>query len=180
MIIYILEKKSYIKLVLISIASAYAIYLSIKFGHETIRSLRIPFLVYQIKQHGAFLIWNSFLSYETNIVQFLFGHGIGIVSRGAQILGNYSILNGSCESYVLRIYFEIGIIGLIFMLYIYLKSTVNLLKIPKYRYLGLILVAQITNIATTPSFYSFVISFFYYGIIMFGFMTDGKKNKANL
>jgi hypothetical protein len=131
-----------------------------------------------ITTSSRFLIWKSFIFYDTNFFQFLFGHGLGVLSRGAQIIGNYEILNGSTESFLIHIYFEIGIIGFCLFLYIYIKSLINLLSHKEYRYFGFILFAFFGNIAFVPTFYAFNTAFYYWAIILFG-IALGKQKKSN-
>tara|TARA_Y100001980_G_C14546338_1_gene326364 strand:+ start:248 stop:1051 length:804 start_codon:yes stop_codon:yes gene_type:complete len=128
------------------------------------RVFELFFLLFDLENSYTFSVWESFLSYDTSVFNKIFGNGIGVLSRGAQSLGNYLILNGSAESFILQIFFEIGFVGLILFLLLYISAVRGyniLFSQKKYRNL---LLAFLPCMFFTPAFYGltsmFVLSFF--------------------
>ena len=130
------------------------------------RILEIIYLIQNISKYDTFNIWMNFLFYPSTIFQILFGHGLGIMGRASQMIGDYSILNGSTESFILQIYFEIGLVGLILFLLLFFLSIYNFYsikekKIQEYYFL---MISIIPCMLGTPAFYSitsgFILSFF--------------------
>lgn len=128
------------------------------------RAFEIIHILANLESHVTFLIWMDFINYDTSLSQFLFGHGIGLVSRASQMIGEYKILNGSTESFLLQQYFEIGLIGLLIFLSVYVKAIINFYKIYKYRKYSVLLISFLPSLLGTPAFYgltcNFILSFF--------------------
>jgi hypothetical protein len=128
------------------------------------RAFEIIYILAHLKSHVTFLVWMDFINYDTSLSQFLFGHGIGLISRASQMIGEYQILNGSAESFLLQLYFEIGLIGLLIFLSVYIKSIINFYKIDKYKQYSILLISFLPSLLGTPAFYgltnNFILAFF--------------------
>lgn len=128
------------------------------------RAFEIIYILANLESHVTFLIWMDFINYDTSLAQFLFGHGIGLVSRASQMIGEYKILNGSTESFLLQLYFEIGLIGLLIFLSVYIKAIINFYKINAYRKYSILLISFLPCLLGTPAFYgltsNFILAFF--------------------
>lgn len=128
------------------------------------RAFEIIYILADLESHVTFLIWMDFINYDTSLAQFLFGHGIGLVSRASQMIGEYEILNGSTESFLLQLYFEIGLIGLLIFLSVYIKAIINFYKINAYRKYSILLISFLPCLLGTPAFYgltsNFILAFF--------------------
>jgi hypothetical protein len=149
----------------------------IDFNNDTLSrySMIITRLI-NLEEYSTFLIWYSFITFETNISQFLFGHGLGIISTASQQIYDYKILNGSTESFLLQIYFEMGIVGLFLFLFLFIKSIYNFLKSNDYRYIAYILLGLSISLLGTPAFYGFFTSFIFYSFIVFGYLLKHTRN----
>lgn len=128
------------------------------------RAFEIIYILANLESHVTFIIWMDFINYDTSLAQFLFGHGIGLVSRASQMIGDYEILNGSTESFLLQLYFEIGLIGLLIFLSVYIKAIINFYKINAYRKYSILLISFLPSLLGTPAFYgltsNFILAFF--------------------
>lgn len=128
------------------------------------RAFEIIYILADLESHVTFLVWMDFINYDTSVSQFLFGHGIGLISRASQMIGDYVILNGSAESFFLQLYFEIGIVGLIIFLSLYIKAIINFYKIDAYRKYSVLLISFLPSLLGTPAFYgltsNFILAFF--------------------
>ncbi len=128
------------------------------------RAFEIIYILADLESHVTFIIWMNFINYDTSLVQFLFGHGIGLISRTSQMIGEYEILNGSTESFLLQLYFEIGLIGLLIFLSVYIKAIINFYKIDGYRKYSILLISFLPSLLGTPAFYgltsNFILAFF--------------------
>jgi hypothetical protein len=132
-----------------------------------------------MSEYMTFLVWYSFVTYETSTIQFLFGHGLGVITASSQLLYEYKILNGSAESYLIQLYFETGIIGLLLFLYLYIKSILNFLQSKSNKQFAFILIALSISLIGTPSFFGFINSLCFYSIIIFGFLHNKKEYQCN-
>ncbi|MFK7779734.1 MAG: hypothetical protein QM490_01180 [Candidatus Gracilibacteria bacterium] len=143
---------------------------------NTNRAFEIFNILLNITQHVTFLVWMDFLNYDTTFLQVIFGHGLGLVSRAAQSYGNYHILNGSAESFLLQIYFEIGLVGLILFLILFINAFIKYIKLKQYKHYAVLLISLFPCLLGTPAFYGltsgFILSFF---IVASVFVS--KKNK---
>jgi hypothetical protein len=151
---------------------------AVLFSEEN-RAFEIFHILANIKDHVTFQVWMDYLSYQTNFMQFLFGHGIGLVSRAAQSIGGYAILNGSVESFLLQLYFEIGFIGILIFTVFYLKSVLNYLRSKAYRNYGLMLFSFSVAILGTPAFYGFTSSLLLSFFIIFGYFINLECSDEN-
>ncbi len=128
------------------------------------RAFEIIYILSNLESHVTFIIWMNFINYDTSLAQFLFGHGIGLISRASQMIGEYQILNGSAESFLLQLYFEIGLIGLLIFLSVYIKAIINFYKIGAYRKYSILLISFLPSLLGTPAFYgltsNFILAFF--------------------
>lgn len=124
---------------------------------------------------GSFEIWTKYI-YHNSVFELLFGRGLGVTERLVGVLtGNWM---PETESFILKIYYEMGIIGLISLLIIYLKSMYNAItgKCPYDKVIFSFLLSFISNLIATPSFGGLTMSFIVWPIILFPLFT----NKAAL
>lgn len=120
-----------------------------------------------ISEYNTFQIWISYLQYPTDIFQFLFGHGLGVVGDAAQSLYDYRILTGSTESFLIQLYFESGIILTLAFTLFYFKCVLKCYLNKEIRPFATILVASFFVILSTPAFYGFVNSFWLWSILIY-------------
>lgn len=130
-----------------------------------------------LSDYLTFQIWLSFVTFPSDLIQVLFGHGLGIVSRGAQILYEYSILNGSAESFFVQLYFETGVVGLLIFCVVY-GIAIRRIARTKYRFLAYILLALLSNLIGTPAYYGYTISFFVSFLIVFSLLHRASAGKT--
>lgn len=178
--IFLYSIKNILQLIL-SIILLFGVFILLQsLGNETFnRLLMIGNTVNNIEEYGTFLIWVSFIFYETEFLQFLFGHGFGVITTAAQSFYSYQILNGSAESFILQLYFETGIIGVCFFLYLYIKSIFNFYN-SKYRPYAYILISLSVSLLGTPAFFGFTMSFIMYFFIVYGYLITTNKNRKYL
>ena len=69
-----------------------------------------------LNEYATFLIWMDFILFPSDLTQILFGHGVGVMGNAAQTQYDYKILNGSTESFIVQIYFETGLVGIVMFL----------------------------------------------------------------
>jgi len=128
------------------------------------RAFEIIYILADLKSYVTFLIWIDFINYDTSLAQFLFGHGIGLISRASQMIGEYQILNGSAESFLLQLYFETGLIGFLIFLSVYIKAIINFYTTDAYRKYSILLISFLPSLIGTPAFYgltsNFILAFF--------------------
>ena len=130
------------------------------------RLVALPQQLLQISTYGTFLIWKSFIFYESTFVNFLIGHGVGVLSTASQSMFMYKILGGSAESFLVQLYFEAGILGVFLFLIFYLAS-VRRLNLQGNKRLSAICAAMLVNMAFTPAFYGFTLSTICYLILFY-------------
>ena len=137
------------------------------------RILNLPKLLSNIENYESFKIWYYYFKENDEFITIILGKGIGSLSRAYEMI--ISPLFISSESYLVQLYYESGIVGILVFCFIYLKSIINLYKDEKTKYLSYILIAFISNILASPAFYGYSTSFLIYPIIVFGIL----KNKTN-
>lgn len=125
---------------------------------------------------GSFEIWMSFVSYK-NWFAFLFGNGIGVTERLVGVLlGKWM---PETESYLIKLYYEMGLLGLSSFLLIYLKAIYNCLyeRSPNGKENLAFLIAFLSNLIATPSFAGLTMSFVAWPFILIPLFVNG-KNKS--
>ena len=119
-----------------------------------------------------FFAYTYYLKFDS-IESFLFGHGIGKLSRGAEIINFNSFI--SSESYFIQIFYETGIVGFLFIFLFFIKT---LLK----SYNPLLVISLIIISFLTPSLYGFTSSFIVYFLIFinYKFKNENKRSYISL
>ena len=132
------------------------------------RFLRLPVILANIGEYSTFHIWYKFISFADDIWRMLLGHGLGVLTSASQQLHQYNIFNGSAESFLIHIYFEGGLIGLILWGWMIMRSIINYRKHKEYYKYFYISVAILVNALFTPSLLGFVVSFMFYPYLIGG------------
>ena len=149
---------------------------------ETIQRIIIVFNVVSFSDISVVSIWGFFFESFDTTLKIIFGQGLGLLSSYSQLTFGYKILNGSSESYLLQLFYEIGLIGL-FIWLTFFKISINKLKSQsELRDYAFVLIALFLNLLFTPSFYGLIISFFFYPFIIIGYFkhtyNSGVENKS--
>ena len=117
-----------------------------------------------ISQHATYQAWFKVLAYDSDIWNIFFGNGIGALSRAAMESHSLKFPFSAAEGFLLQIFFEIGLIGLIFFLLSI--SFFIILQIKKSDFSSFALtMGVLINMMVSPSFYGFGFSFFAYYIL---------------
>jgi hypothetical protein len=119
------------------------------------RILDIPMKIVNLDSYLTFQIWCDYVLYPSSLEETLFGRGIGVMSTSSQTINNYKILVGSTESFLVQLYFEIGIFGLLLFLFMYTLPPLKLILNNRMKPLALSLLALLSNMAFSPAFYGF-------------------------
>ncbi len=119
------------------------------------RILDIPMKVVNLESYITFQIWRDYVLYPSSLEEILFGRGLGVMSTSSQTINGYKILVGSTESFLVQLYFEIGVIGLLFFLFMYILPPLKLFLNKRNKPLSISLLALLSNMAFSPAFYGF-------------------------
>ncbi len=133
--------------------------------------------LYNPEKYPAYNIWKDSIIYGLKFPEIFFGQGLGIFSRGSQIIFNHSLLHGSTESYFIQVFVETGILGLFFLLGILVVSIFRLWRFE--RSYAAILVALSSVGLFTPALYGYISGFYYYFFIVLG-ICSGVNEKTSL
>ena len=136
--------------------------LTSEFWSETIpglhRIIMIPKLILNPSQYSAFDTWLDGVSFSTNSVQVVLGNGLGFASRSGQAMGGYSVLDGSTESFLIQLYLEAGIVGLVFFS---LYNGWLILKYQGNKTFRCLLFATLVVALVTPALYGLPVTLLY-------------------
>tara|TARA_B110000879_G_C11184113_1_gene520282 strand:- start:4519 stop:5598 length:1080 start_codon:yes stop_codon:yes gene_type:complete len=142
----------------------FRIYLDI----ETLeRFTQIGTRIFFLSEYGTFQIWMNFLNYPSSVFQELFGHGLGVLNTSAQNLYDYKILTGSAESFLVQLYFETGLVGLLTFLLFYILIVIKCFLNSYIKPVGYVLVGSLVIMIGTPAFFGFVNSFWMWGLLIY-------------
>ena len=130
------------------------------------RFLRFPQTILYISSYVTFMVWESFLTYNTSITSLILGNGIGSLATSSQTFFEYKILGGSAESFLVQLYFETGLVGIVSFLFFYIKKTIYVGKSVDRR-LGAGCIALLFNMAFTPAFFGFTLACIGYLMLFF-------------
>ncbi len=137
--------------------------INLRTGIDTFdRVLDLPLKLLKISEYETFIIWKQFIIYPSGLEQVLFGHGVGVVSNFSQTFNDYKLFNGSTESFLIQVYFESGMIGLILFMVMFLYPSIRIIKIQKYRAFSCSMIALLSNMAFTPAFYGLTAASLFY------------------
>lgn len=119
-----------------------------------------------------YFAYTYYLKFDS-IESFLFGNGIGALSRGAEIINSNSFI--SSESYFIQIFFETGLLGFLIIFLFFLKT---LLKSNK----PLLIISLIIISFLTPSLYGYTSSFIVYFLMFmsYKFKNENKRSYISL
>lgn len=118
------------------------------------RVIQILYFAENFEQYSAYNIWKDSIGYIDDFLGFISGKGIGVFSRGGQVLANYELLHGSTESYFIQILVETGIVG--FVLLFSLVATSFFKMYPRDKVMACNLVAIAVVGVFTPAPYGYV------------------------
>ena len=107
------------------------------------------------------------LEYGSTYPNFLFGQGIGVFSRGSQLLYDYSLLYGSTESFFIQMFVEIGVFGVVIFGLVLIKAFLGLLSYS--RYFASMLASMCIVGMFTPALYGYTAGLCFYFLIILGF-----------
>ncbi len=118
------------------------------------RILQLTYFLENYEQYSAYIIWMDSIKYVDNTVNLIAGKGLGVFSRGGQVIADYEILHGSTESFFIQLYVEVGIVGLSSFLVLAIWSYSRLLFIDKTAACALVAICAVGLF--TPAPYGFV------------------------
>lgn len=132
------------------------------------RITKVFFYIQNIKEYSAFNIWVTSFSYVFDDFGYFFGRGIGVFSRGSQLMLDYQIntsaasalTTGSTESFIIQIIVELGFIGALLWLIAFISSIRGIVESKGSRnaLISGILLSIFSVSFFTPALYGFVIS----------------------
>ncbi|MDC3390675.1 hypothetical protein OAX32_04120, partial [Flavobacteriales bacterium] len=111
--------------------------------------------------------YSYFLTYD-NFPAFMLGNGVGKLSRGAEMFSKSNEIFQSSESFIIQLYYEIGIIGLFIFLLLMTKIFRNLKNKEVF---FVILILSIF----TPSLYGYGSAFFFYYFLFLNYSYESVK-----
>lgn len=114
-----------------------------------------------------FQSYSYFLTYD-NFPTFMLGNGVGKLSRGAEMFSKSNEIFQSSESFIIQLYYEIGIIGLFIFLLLMTKIFRNLKNKEVF---FVILILSIF----TPSLYGYGSAFFFYYFLFLNYSYESVK-----
>lgn len=138
------------------------------------RVFEIFFFLENIESYSAFKIWADSLMYAIEFPEVIFGHGIGVFSRGSQSLLDYTLIHGSTESFFIQVLAEIGVIGLLLLFALIFQSA------REYYYYNQNLMGIMGAFVLvgffTPALYGYTIGILFYFILLLPLIS----NKSSL
>jgi hypothetical protein len=168
-------------LILLGVISfAIPIVMNVRTGIDTFdRVLDLPMKLLDLENYMTFQIWKQFILYPSDFLQVLFGRGVGVMSNFSQTFNNYQMFNGSTESFLIQLYFELGLIGLFIFLFVFIYPAFKVLRVSQYRPLAYCCLALLSNMAFTPAFYGFAAAslfYFAYSICLYEMASEKFSN----
>lgn len=118
------------------------------------RVIQILYFAENFEQYSAYIIWKDSINYIDDFVGFISGKGIGVFSRGGQVLANYEVLHGSTESYFIQILVETGIVGFVLLFSLVITSFLKMYPRDKVMACNLVAIAVVG--VFTPAPYGYV------------------------
>lgn len=106
-------------------------------------------------------IWMNVLDETQSVWQLLLGHGVGTAER--LLFNRYQYGADSTESYVLKLYYEVGLVGLGWFLAVYLTAIKQAARMREN--VRPIFWGFLTNLLFVPAFSGIFISFFFSAFI---------------
>jgi len=136
------------------------------------RILQLMLFFTNYEQYPAYIIWSESFLYVNDFYSFILGKGIGVFSRGGQVLADYRILYGSTESFFIQLYVEIGFVGLGLFLVMTMQAYFRLLTIDKSLACSLAAICSVGLF--TPAPYGFVCGLLIHFCLVSGICLDVK------
>lgn len=127
--------------------------------------------------------FKSFFSHE-HLYHIIFGKGIGIADRLVEVVMDNkppdNWIAGS-ESYLLKVFLELGVIGFLLFVIVYAQSMFYSYKSKKKQgyILFVILAGIVSNLMLTPSFTGLTMSFILWPFILYPILTGNNRNYAS-
>ncbi len=133
--------------------------------------------ILDLKDSDRMYAWLIYIDDFKTWDSILLGNGLGLLSRGAELLYYSTDMSVSSESYIIQIYYELGLLGIILFTALIIKSFyVQYLNKDNY-YISIAIVTIFVNLIVAPAFYGFTTSFFYYYFIMQSYGSNLKENE---
>lgn len=140
------------------------ILLVIGFPYFFERILYIQKYIIDIESYSAYIIWKESIFFPESIANMIIGNGLGLFSRGSQSLLGYQVLSGSTESYLIQIYLETGLIGLLLFLLAFIHALYKSMVMKKEIF-SILLSFFVVGIFT-PAIYGFSVGFFFTAVLV--------------
>lgn len=137
---------------------------AVVFSEQLGRVFEIFFFLGNIESYSAFKIWADSLAFALGFPEVFFGHGVGVFSRGAQSVLDYTLIHGSTESFFIQILAELGVLGLLLLFILIFKS----LKVYYFynRNLMGIMGAFVIVGFFTPAMYGYTVGAIFYYVLL--------------
>lgn len=131
------------------------------------RIFNIGMIVSNFSNSSRVESYSYFLTYK-NFPTLMLGNGIGKLSRGAEVFSISNEIFYSSESFIIQLYYEIGIIGLFIFILLMTKIFRNL---KNKNVFFIILILSIF----TPSLYGYAPAFFFYYFLFLNYSYESVK-----
>lgn len=146
---------------------------ALAFREQLGRVFEIFAFLENIESYSAYKIWTESIVYAINFPEVIFGHGIGVFSRGAQSLLDYTLIYGSTESFFIQVLAEIGVIGLLLLFTLIFQSAREYYNYNQ-KLMGVLGAFVIVGFFT-PALYGYTIGVIFYFILLLPLIS----NKSN-
>ncbi|QYJ95159.1 hypothetical protein [Shewanella spartinae] len=137
------------------------------------RVIQIFEFISEPEKYSAYVIWRDSFLYGVEFPEALFGRGIGVFSRGSQMLFDYVLLFGSAESFFIQILVELGVFGLVLftlLLFVSLSSLLAHERVIFSSLCGFIVVGLFS-----PAIYGYSVGVCFYFCLVLGFLVRNKE-----
>lgn len=145
------------------------------FSEQLGRVYEIFFFLGNLESYSAFKIWADSFAYAIGFPEVIFGHGVGVFSRGSQSILDYTLLHGSTESFFIQVLAELGVLGLLLLFVLILKA----LKVYYFynRNLMGIMGAFVVVGFFTPAMYGYTVGVIFYYVLLLPLISNKSSIK---
>ncbi|AOW76475.1 hypothetical protein A3Q34_06145 [Colwellia sp. PAMC 20917] len=140
------------------------------FQEQLDRITEISYFMANVDKYSAYPIWSEAIEYGSRFPSFLFGNGIGVFSRGGQQIGEYVLLSGSTESFIIQLFVELGLVGILMFLSLVVYSANKLLKFNRHMF-GILMGFLVVSLFT-PAIYGYSSGLIFYFILVLPLATN--------